>query len=427
MYQSYLLLRNNEQTGPYTLEQLLQLNLKPFDLVWEEGRSAAWRYPGEIDSLKIYMTPVESTPETHNAPSKKVFVSMPGKRPVQQVAPATSEEPPTDTDAFIRQKAEDIRLRVQNYAEHNQQHGTRQSFEREEPAYSYFQKSTVKKRMHPKHAILLSGIGIAAFATWYFISPDNVPLPDAKPPATIISSTTPVVQKEDETHPVISSDATNEPAAVKNISSHSFKLKPAANKDVPATKVITPAGEPVVIKKEDPPVIVEQEIIPAAGQENPVKEPAGNKKEKKKLRDVVRNIFSAKDKEKADAEEEIPQPAIGRKANKRNEENAVVPGNEEIRENVDISSNDRGNWMMGVSGLKVTVRNRNNLPLESVIVIVSYFDSNEKLLEKKELNFRNITANGKMTLTAPENRWADHTKISLGTIEAGKDAYVLDR
>ena len=41
MHKVYLLLRNNRQTGPYSLDELLKLNLKPFDLVWVDGRSAA--------------------------------------------------------------------------------------------------------------------------------------------------------------------------------------------------------------------------------------------------------------------------------------------------------------------------------------------------------------------------------------------------
>ena len=59
---SYRLLRNNKETGPYTLEALVQLGLKPYDLVWEEGRSAAWRYPSEIQALKFYAPAVEEQP-----------------------------------------------------------------------------------------------------------------------------------------------------------------------------------------------------------------------------------------------------------------------------------------------------------------------------------------------------------------------------
>jgi hypothetical protein len=60
MQKVYLLLRNNQQTGPYNLEELLQLNLKPFDLVWMDGKSAAWQYPGEIASLQPF---VPATPQ----------------------------------------------------------------------------------------------------------------------------------------------------------------------------------------------------------------------------------------------------------------------------------------------------------------------------------------------------------------------------
>src|SRR5438270_14079567 len=56
MRKVYLLLRNNKQNGPYSLEELVQLGLKPYDLVWVEGRSAGWRYPGEIEALKSYVS-----------------------------------------------------------------------------------------------------------------------------------------------------------------------------------------------------------------------------------------------------------------------------------------------------------------------------------------------------------------------------------
>lgn len=58
----YQLLRNNKETGPYTAQQLVQMGFKPYDLLWAEGRSAAWRYPSEIDELKPYAPAVEEQP-----------------------------------------------------------------------------------------------------------------------------------------------------------------------------------------------------------------------------------------------------------------------------------------------------------------------------------------------------------------------------
>ena len=59
---NYLLLRSNKQSGPYSLQQLVSLGLKPYDLVWLEGRSAAWRYPSEVEGLKPYAPATEEQP-----------------------------------------------------------------------------------------------------------------------------------------------------------------------------------------------------------------------------------------------------------------------------------------------------------------------------------------------------------------------------
>ena len=45
---TYLLLRNNKQTGPYTATCLLQMDLQEFDLIWAEGESITWKYPSEM-------------------------------------------------------------------------------------------------------------------------------------------------------------------------------------------------------------------------------------------------------------------------------------------------------------------------------------------------------------------------------------------
>src|SRR5215204_3983968 len=59
---TYLLLRSNKQSGPYSLQQLVTFGLKPYDLVWVEGKSAAWRYPSEVDALKEYAPATEEQP-----------------------------------------------------------------------------------------------------------------------------------------------------------------------------------------------------------------------------------------------------------------------------------------------------------------------------------------------------------------------------
>jgi hypothetical protein len=51
----YLLLRENQETGPYTLEDLRGLALKSNDLVWVDGESLSWNYPDQIEELKDFI------------------------------------------------------------------------------------------------------------------------------------------------------------------------------------------------------------------------------------------------------------------------------------------------------------------------------------------------------------------------------------
>lgn len=59
---NYLLLRNNKESGPYSADDLVKLGLKAYDLLWVQGKSAAWRYPSEIDELKSFAPQVEEQP-----------------------------------------------------------------------------------------------------------------------------------------------------------------------------------------------------------------------------------------------------------------------------------------------------------------------------------------------------------------------------
>ncbi|MEP6682345.1 MAG: hypothetical protein ABJA35_03755, partial [Parafilimonas sp.] len=62
---AYRLLRNNKEEGPFTAEEIIQKSLKPFDLIWVDGRSAAWSYPGELAEFKKYI-PDEANSASYN-------------------------------------------------------------------------------------------------------------------------------------------------------------------------------------------------------------------------------------------------------------------------------------------------------------------------------------------------------------------------
>ncbi|MDP4216124.1 MAG: hypothetical protein Q8927_07970 [Bacteroidota bacterium] len=87
---SYLLLRDNKESGPYSFDELKQKGLKAYDLIWVNGKSAAWRYPSEVDEFKPIAPAVEEQPfdRFFKKPSQTASVA-----PSQQTMTASAPPP----------------------------------------------------------------------------------------------------------------------------------------------------------------------------------------------------------------------------------------------------------------------------------------------------------------------------------------------
>lgn len=64
MERVYLHLRNNRQSGPFTIGELLQQQLQPSDMIWVEGKSTAWTYLSELE-LVPFISEVENADHPH--------------------------------------------------------------------------------------------------------------------------------------------------------------------------------------------------------------------------------------------------------------------------------------------------------------------------------------------------------------------------
>jgi len=74
----YLLLRDNRQSGPHSIEQLGSIGLLPMDLIWMENESTSWNYPEEIEELKHLILHDNAQKENHFLhKSEKIFISLP--------------------------------------------------------------------------------------------------------------------------------------------------------------------------------------------------------------------------------------------------------------------------------------------------------------------------------------------------------------
>jgi hypothetical protein len=75
MQRVYLLLRKNHQTGPYTIDELLQQQLLETDLIWVQGTSQAWSFPWEVPELKEVLQNSQN-PEDVQIPARPASSSV---------------------------------------------------------------------------------------------------------------------------------------------------------------------------------------------------------------------------------------------------------------------------------------------------------------------------------------------------------------
>src|ERR1700681_4170575 len=110
---SYLLLRNNKESGPFTMDEVKGLSLKTYDLIWIVGKSAAWRYPGEIPKLKSFAPAApeqiaeffRKKPNTENTAPDSANIKKPDTANGQQSV-VNGQRPNTNRSIYINLPAE---------------------------------------------------------------------------------------------------------------------------------------------------------------------------------------------------------------------------------------------------------------------------------------------------------------------------------
>ena len=474
MQKVYLLLRNNKQTGPHSLEDLLQLNLKPFDLVWVEGRSAGWSYPSEIDALKPYVGEVpaaavpsystESMPSTHptytpsdtttsSSPNstvspKTVFVSLPGKGTKATAAPK-QEPPASDWD----RRVEELRQRAQSYTPISEPREEEpalntnyaRSLNEVEEDYTHwvYQQKAKKKPLISSKQVSTLAIGIVLVGGGYLAA---VSLFDGKGKDTRVTQKTQsmVVQENaaDETEPVAAPAVygEEETSTVQDKEvGHTQVTKPSNKEKVktytngpianaPVQQPIQKTQEVEAMPTVDEPVVAERSI---PEPEEPI---AAAPKEKKKtlaekIDGFIEKIASkGKSGTSGEVEEETtkttPAPGTGeRRSTRRDGEGAPAIDAAELARQVEVVANNADNWMMGVKDLKLTVRNHSAVTIKRATIEILYYSENDNLLERKTIQVSGIPPKGRKVVAAPDQRLADHVDFRVVSASADEEAY----
>ena len=435
MQKVYTVLKNNKQEGPYSLHELQHLALKPTDLIWVEGRSAAWSYPSEIKELQSLNLGVDGNSEQHLqrgttefrtnsilSGSKKIFVSLPGgntkKIETREATPVTN----------IEEKAEALRQRILNHqppapTAPEELVETRLKRTMEDVAGDFAKWTTQHKNKNKKFNVrkkeLLITITVLLVLTGVYVmfpksAPQNLTAEKNDAPVTKEQLAAedsnpdlafePSVSVENEQQRESKQANTNTPQQVQGAQKEKTR-QIVLNKSTQQQPAITETIDPIV--QEEP-----QEIVAT-------KEP-----EKKKTIGEAIDVFFGKFKNKKNesAERGTTTSDGERKSNKREEASAAEPQTVDVTSQVKLSTNaPRDNWMLGIKGQKLTLQNNSKAAINSAWVTIEYYSEDDTLLDTKKIEFKNIKPAQKATLPIPDHRLASYTTqqvtTAMGTLQ----------
>lgn len=439
----YKLLRDNRQTGPFTLEELVQLGLKPFDLIWADRLTAGWMYPSEIDVLKPYLpeaageavapqtilsapkpaAPAAVVEKQAAVPSsaKHIFISLPAGASFTRAAPVQkTPEPVTSTTAAaeeetpeqkLERKAVELRQKVQALAEAKKGGGEEPSLDTKysrslediKEEYSHWMHEQKHKGHHfpltQKHwmtAALVVVLAFAGFGTMKWLSAPGEPAtaqtqsqPEAAIPIPVSSKDIP---KEAPTQTVINTEYSERNADV-------LSDLEKANRQIEADLKRIHTEKQAKATTHQTKKRVDTDI--------------------QDTYDTYEETPSAVDYESKTAPTVPSSNVPVRTASVRTEKKSVP-----LSQQIDIKAVylwTRRN--KGLSGLELALRNNSAQVLKTVAIDVFYYKDNRPV-GKETVYFNNVPPGGSLTLTAPGNRRASSATYQLGLISSEGSLYV---
>jgi len=424
MQKIYVLLRNDRQTGPYSLEEIIQFDLKPYDLIWIEGKSAGWYYPQEIASLHPYLDFLPQPPKAslqNTTTAKKVFVSMPAV-PKQEEAKAA---PVADLSMYAPKKSEkpadpeEKRLEEAVYA----------SFTKPvvEKAASYTtittneQKTPTKKPMIPVGGAILGLMVVGGIfaASWIMNRHPAEEQATASVPATEAPA-----QNEITPAAVAPDDHTNDTHAFSTVQQKQQKNKPVTKEAATTVKQTAAPKQNQVNMSSNPaeetratdaatPQAKEEAPVVTKGETNNTQATESTdapQEKKKKLRDKIFDIFHKKSEEPKIEEAKPSETDHGERRASHRESGA------NLTQLVSVRFTIPNDWMMGVKSAKATLYNRSNETVTKATVEVLYYDDDNQLLQKKVISFGKVSSKDSQTISIPDHPSAtrvDYNMISV--------------
>lgn len=469
----YLLLRNNKQSGPYSLEELKSMGLKAYDLVWLEGKSAAWRYPSELQELKAFAPVVEEQPfdrfykkpaaaATSVAEPVAPLPSIPVVVEVEKPAPATplyTGEPsavPGKRIIYVTMPAGRTPAPVREIPRETTP--VRESFPVRETPRESTRPATAPAASagapDPAHLAYASGVSVAAGTS-------GVDRPASTNPGEDYSSQLPSLEQQLEAVSPRSSNRRRSKeqrerimrtlaisACILALLAAGIFIGLSLNKQqLGLSKEIATKSE---AKNADHPILQPASQTLPVSSTTPALTAATPEKAKDSVPEIIEQSTTAvppvtkpthpaTPKEKASAKKgAILPPAIKKdsvaatnpahrdavhradiveaKPDNKGDKEAAKPS---INSQVSVGANNYSvGTFGGINDLQLTVTNRSVYPLDVVVVEVQYIQANKKVYRTENLYFRNIGAGSALMQEAPKSSRGIKVQYKIITISS---------
>jgi len=448
----YLLLRDNKQTGPYSKEEIIAKGFKPYDLIWAEGKSAGWRYPGELPEFAAYAPMVEeqpfdrffkkpssSTASSYNTtitnnvstPSvtitekkiaepvaeiiveqeqakvipfqpRKIFVTLPGS----SVVPAATKPQPVSSKPIKAEEAKYMPAAIadkpiQEEKEINQQPVVTTTTASATPSYASFQQTPqfIQDRMEPQEEKLYVRPGKTTPRSYFMGAVAACLLLGGIVIGLLISHS-------------------NQSPELQQVESRFKQLQQdkEAKKQEPIT---TPAQlttqDPVPTQPEQSAPETKEEIK-SDNDNNPIAKTVVNKEPR--IEEKTPALKQVSDNEKksespiSNAETEKPIPPIRK-------DPAADATRQNIYQLVSVEGSPYKTGVLGgISNLELTISNNSLYPIDQVEVLVNYMNIEKKIVKKETIVINDVPAGEQKTIPVPKSKRGVSVTYSITKINS---------
>jgi hypothetical protein len=416
---TYLLLRDNKKSGPFTADQLRTLGLKPYDLVWLEGKSAAWRYPGEIDELKSFAPVVEEQP--YDRFYKK---ASPESHPAIDTSPKEKKNPVEPVNNIQKEFADHTKTQVHTASGRV---FVTMPGNNTKPESTVAAQKSVKKPISQAVQSKEPGKEINEYS--HQINADEVALPAE----TKTKTGKKIVIDDNDEIPVVSRTSSDTRANrqvwtmrglvaacflfaglsiglfmnyrgqqndIKELESlvkqiqHTIPSRPADEKvveesNLPGTNLLDEPAEPdsfVQTEMAEEDLTISKPIVDKKHKSEQLNQTAKNVVDDSS--DQVNNVSTVL-KQEPEVDKEVPSKEIAKK---------------NLIQQIQIRNNKYKTGILGgISGLELVLVNKSGYPLDKVVVEVNYLGPEKRVVKTQTVYFENIHPGEESTLEVPKS------------------------